>query len=208
MRTPMSENSEIQVLRRRISPAQQRKRREIVDTTLGLIAAGRSEVSMESVAAAAGVSRTTLYRYYTSREHLLAEVTLAAGRNLIAHLRNNPPGGRTIGDRIESLCRRFTTIAGASEKVLASCIGNLSSSDPAVFDTYEEIENIISGVLGSVLGNLEPANGAILQTVLFRYLLGAFMLATTGKLGFDEVEAELISVCRLLMPDVWEHEPE
>jgi AcrR family transcriptional regulator len=161
---------------------------------------------MESVASAADVSRATLYRYYTSREHLLAEVTLAAGRTLIAFLAANPPHGNTIGEKVEALCSTLTVIAGENEQILASCISNLSSEDPAVLEAYQEIEGLVSGILGSVLGDLEPEKGPMIQTSIFRYLLGSFVLATTGKLTYAEVAEELAALCRLLLADVWQME--
>ena len=45
---------------------------------------------MEAVAQASEVSRATLYRDYTSREHLLADVTLHAGRTLAKSLEQFP----------------------------------------------------------------------------------------------------------------------
>jgi AcrR family transcriptional regulator len=168
-----------------------------------LIAEEGSSVSMETVASAADISRATLYRYYTSREHLLAEVTLAAGRTMISFLRANPSRGTTVGEQVEALCRTVTAVAGENEQLLASCVSNLSSEDPAVLETYREIEELVSGMLGSVIDGLAPANGSMIQTTVFRYLLGSFVLATTGKLEYAEVAENLTALCRLLLADVW-----
>jgi len=198
--------SDIQVFRKRITPEQKKKRQLIVAETMQLITQQGSALSMESVATASGVSRTTLYRYYTSREHLLAEVTLSAGNTLIKFLENNPPTGKTIGERIENLCHMVTKIAGENEQIMASCISNLSSEDPAVIEIYHDIEKLISGMLGSVLGDSKPKNAEMMQSVVFRYLLGSFNLATTGKLSYSDVASELTEVCHLLLDDVWDSE--
>lgn len=199
--------AEIQVLRRRLSPEQAMRRQQIVSEATRLIAEEGSSVSMETVASAAGVSRATLYRYYTSREHLLAEVTLAAGRTMISFLRANPPPGTTVGEQLEALCRTVTAVAGENEQLLASCVSNLSSEDPAVLEAYREIEELVSGMLGSVIDGLAPAKGSMIQTTVFRYLLGSFVLATTGKLEYAEVAEDLTALCRLLLADVWSEKP-
>lgn len=195
--------SDIKVFRRRISPEQQQRSQLIVAEASKLVSQHGAAISMESVAAASGVSRSTLYRYYTSREHLLAEVTLKAGYELIELLNSNPPQGDTIGQKIETLCHQLTSMAGVDKVFLACCMSNLMSEDPAVIDAYQETEQLVSGIFGSVLGDVKPALGNMIQTVIFRYLLGSFMLASTGKLDFEEVANELAAICQLLMADVW-----
>lgn len=195
--------SEIQVIRRRISPEQQARRRHIVAQTIRLLAVDGHAVSMEAVAAASEVSRSTLYRYYTSREHLLAEVTLEAGYNLIRYFEAHPPEGATLGERIESLSRQLVATAAENQVLLACCVSNLLSEDPAVLDAYTEIEDLVSGILGSVLGEANRGRLAPIQGVVFRYLLGAFMLATSGKADFQQVGEEFAGLCRTLLADIW-----
>lgn len=195
--------SEIQVIRRRISAEQQEKQRHIVSQAMRLVAEQGNGVSMEAVAAASEVSRSTLYRYYTSREHLLAEVTLEAGYGLIRYLDTHPPEGATIGEKVEGLCAQLVATAADNKVMLACCVSNLLSEDPAVIDAHAEMEALISGILGSVLGDTNRERAAMIQSVVFRYLLGGFVLATTGKADFSQVGHELAGLCRTLLGDIW-----
>lgn len=191
-------------MRRRLSPAQAERRQRIVSRATALLAAGDPS-SMEAVANAAKVSRATLYRYYTSREHLLAEVTLSAGQTLIENFRAHPPAGKTVGKRVEGLCHQLVRTAGENELLLGACVANLSSDDPAVLDTYKAIEHLVSDMLSSVMGQLKPAKReSQIRTTLFRYLVGGFALATTGKIGYDELGEDLVGLCRVLLGGDWD----
>lgn len=194
---------EIQILKRRLSPKQKQRRDRIIQEASALVARDGSAVSMEAVAQASGVSRATLYRDYTSREHLLAEVTLHAGRQLAISLEQFPPPGKTIGGRVEALCRQLIEAASENELFLATCINNLASEDPAVLDTYDEIEALVTVLLHSVLGDLRLKPDNIPTGIVFRYLFGGFLLATTGKMTFEQLGDELVDVCQRLLCDVW-----
>jgi AcrR family transcriptional regulator len=158
---------------------------------------------MEAVAQASEVSRATLYRDYTSREHLLADVTLHAGRTLAKSLEQFPPPGRTVGKRVEALCKQLVRTASENELFLATCINNLASEDPAVLDAYDEIEALVTELLQSVLGDLSLKPGAIPTGIIFRYLFGGFLLATTGKMTFEQLADELVDACQRLLGEVW-----
>ena len=71
---------------------------------------------MEMIAADAGISRATLYRYFTSREHVVCEAALAWGHELAAKLPAAVAGSRDV---IEAL--RGSTMAlalsGRDDKV-------------------------------------------------------------------------------------------
>ena len=136
---------EVKVTKRRLTPQQKAKQLKIINKTTRLLAKYGSQVSMEMVGEAAQVSRSTLYRYYVSREHLVAEVTLEVGNNLISYLELNPPKGKTIGDKIAFLCEQIVFMAEGSPRLLAACVNNLASDDPAVIDAHAEIETTAAG---------------------------------------------------------------
>lgn len=160
-------------------------------------------VSMEMVAAAAGTSRSTLYRNFSSREHLIADMTLDAGQRMINTLGQYDMTGQTVGENVSWLCQQIALMASSNNTFLAVCIGNLSAEDPAVMDAQDEIEALISGIFAVALGNAAFKNRKIAEQTIFRYLLGSFILATSGKMTFEEIGHDLKGLCQQMMSDIW-----
>lgn len=66
-------------------------RDSINDAAVELFAAkGFSETTVEEIAKAAGVSRRTFFRYFTSKDDLLSQAVLALGTSLSAAIATSP----------------------------------------------------------------------------------------------------------------------
>lgn len=98
-------------------PAQRRRtRRAIVAAAMELLAAGASP-SVAEVAAAADVSRRTVYSYFPSLDHLLADASLG----LLSADENpallDPPAGAGVEERLELLAREMQTMSPEAERL-------------------------------------------------------------------------------------------
>src|SRR5437762_8567166 len=78
-----------------------RTRRAILDAAIRLLSTGR-EPSMAEIAEAAEVSRRTVYLYFPTLEHLLADAALDATR---ASVEPKLEAGADVTDRAEGLVR-------------------------------------------------------------------------------------------------------
>src|SRR5688572_33264036 len=88
-------------LSRRLSPEQALRRAGVVEAARALAGeGGYPAVTMHAVAARAGASRATLYRWFASKDHLLGEVALAWGAELTAALRERPLAARAKAERV------------------------------------------------------------------------------------------------------------
>lgn len=195
---------QVQVIKRRISPAQLKRRAKIINCARHMLAEQGGTISMEAVAEASGTSRSTLYRNFSSREHLISEVTLDAGRRLIEQLRQNPPPGKNVGERVSALCHHISSLASANTALISACVYNMSSQDPAVIDAQDDIEQMVTSFFTSVLGEQPFADKPDLEKIIFRYLLGAFLLGTSDKLEFGRIAQELTELCQGLLGADWE----
>ncbi len=97
-------------------------------------------------------------------------------------------------------------MAESNPGLIAACINNLASDDPAVIDAHAQIEQLIPRIFSCVSGDQELDFSAAVQGAIFRYLLGSFMLATTVKLAFSEVARDLAKLCESLISDLWDVE--
>src|SRR5271166_3850832 len=88
----------------------------ILDAAADLLAEGGEPPSMSEVAAAAGVSRATLYRYFPTREQLLQTLTAAAIKATAARLAEADLDAVPVAEGIARVAR---VVAAAGSKYAA-----------------------------------------------------------------------------------------
>jgi AcrR family transcriptional regulator len=99
-----------------------RTRKAIVDATAGLIAQGVTP-TVADVAAAADVSRRTVYMYFPSLEHLLLDATLGAlSQADVDGMLADPRLGDDPHVRVEALARALQTMSPEAEALGRSLI--------------------------------------------------------------------------------------
>ena len=102
------------VVRRRLTADQQERRDRVLEVAQELAREGGYDaVVMRDVAERSGVALGTLYRYFASKDHLLAEVLVGWGGDLDIRLAGAPPPGATPLERVVDVLRR----AGARSSV-------------------------------------------------------------------------------------------
>src|SRR5579884_3616395 len=85
------------------------RRERILDTAIELASDGGYEaVQMRDVAARADVALGTLYRYFTSKDHLLAEAWPHWTARLEPRITARPLRGRTMAERASDFLHRAT----------------------------------------------------------------------------------------------------
>ena len=71
-----------------VAPVQDRTRAAIVEAAIQVLADEGISAKLDTVAVAAGVSRATLYRHFSSREELLGALVDAAYEEVVERLRD------------------------------------------------------------------------------------------------------------------------
>ncbi len=102
----------------------QRTRRQILESTSALIAAGRQPTVTEA-ADAAGVSRRTAYRYFPSQDKLLAEAALESLRPLMETAIDAAPAGgsdKQVEARVVALVRALQKLTLKHESLLRTMV--------------------------------------------------------------------------------------
>ena len=87
-----------QTLTRPLTRAQQARRQRVIDAAMALgLEGGYEAVQMRDVAARADVAMGTVYRYFTSKDHLLAATLVHWVELLDTRIGQHPPAGRAPG---------------------------------------------------------------------------------------------------------------
>jgi AcrR family transcriptional regulator len=192
---------ETHTLRRRLSAGQQARRDRILAAATALAAVGGYEaVAMKDVASRARVSLGTVYRYFASKDHLLAETLLRWGGELGRRLREAPPRAADPAARVASVFRRMARGVEAQPRLGVALTRALLSDDPSAFANRAGLEAMQRDWILQALGDapVEDREGVIrvLQHVCFSCMI---MLAN-GQRTPQQVGEELARCTRLLLP--------
>ena len=90
-----------------LTHTQQARRDRIVDAGLALLAERDfDKIQVKDVAEAANVALGTLYHYFSSKDHLFAEVLVRWAGTLRTHISRNPLRGTTDAQRLTQVLNR------------------------------------------------------------------------------------------------------
>ena len=133
------------------------RRRRVIEAALALAAKGGYEaVQMRDVAARANVALGTVYRYFASKDHLLAETLLEWTGELRARVIRNPPKGRTVAERLIDVMNRLCDAVESELDLSAAFIRALQSPEPAVTEAFLQVGDQLEAMCDEVLGDLDP----------------------------------------------------
>jgi AcrR family transcriptional regulator len=134
------------------SRRRQQTRGEIIRAAFELFGRqGYENVSMDSVAAAAGVSRATLFNYFPQKELILREIAAARVEKLKSILAEFGASGKaptfeTIVEMILRLCEENARIAGHSKKLLIEIIFRQASQGVLLVAREEAVRALAASI--------------------------------------------------------------
>ncbi len=117
---------------------------------------GYEGVQMREVAERADVALGTVYHYFTSKDHLLAESLAEWIRALEANVARNPARGDTTLARVLDLLGRVTRAMQSNQKVSAALIGGLVAQGEQVAACQQEMHETFSAMLGTAFPSDYP----------------------------------------------------
>src|SRR5271165_6040609 len=120
---------------RALTRAQEARRQRVVDAAMELgLEGGYEAVQMRDVASRAHVAMGTVYRYFTSKDHLLAAALVHWVEQLDARLAQVPARGETAADRVIDVLERALRAMGRQPQLVAAVFASLASPDVAAIE--------------------------------------------------------------------------
>ncbi|HEX2382866.1 MAG TPA: TetR family transcriptional regulator [Acidimicrobiales bacterium] len=136
-----------------LTKSQAARRGRVIEAALNLGAdGGYDAVQMRDVAQTAGVALGTIYRYFSSKDHLLAETLVEWAADLGRKVNRRPPKGDTLADRVVDVLRRATRAMELEPKLSEAVITALTSTDPHAARCQREVGD----VMGSIIAGAFP----------------------------------------------------
>jgi AcrR family transcriptional regulator len=133
-----------------LTKSQEARRSRVIDAALTLGAAGGYDaVQMRDVATTAGVALGTIYRYFSSKDHLLAETLVEWAAELGRKVSRKPPNGEYLSERVIDVLRRATRGMELEPKLSEAVITALSSTDPHAARCQREVGEVMNGIIAS-----------------------------------------------------------
>jgi TetR/AcrR family transcriptional regulator, cholesterol catabolism regulator len=175
----------------------------VIQATMELAAHGGYEaVQMRDVAAHADVALGTLYRHFSSKNHLLVAALAEWTGELQQRLAQRPARGETAPDRVIDTLRRATRTlerAPAVTSALVTALTSLSADDPKALKLANEVYDTIAEIISDAMrnGDAEQHDDAI--RVLSQVWFAALVAWVRGWSPAGAMIKELEMATRLLV---------
>ncbi|WP_409264428.1 TetR/AcrR family transcriptional regulator [Pseudomonas sp. KCJK9000] len=208
MRIPMSNDA----LNGPGRPKDLAKREAILEAAKALfLSLGYANTSMDAVAAAAGVSKLTVYSHFTDKQTLFGSAVMATCQNQLPDLIFEYPAGAPVQEVLLNIGRNFQALICSDEAVkLSRLIIALGSQDPAFGQFFYEAgpKRVLAGMEALLReiderGLLRIANPLQAAEHFFCLIKGApdyrLLLGCAGPLEGDEAEAHVREVVGLFI---------
>ncbi|HEX5945099.1 MAG TPA: TetR family transcriptional regulator [Acidimicrobiales bacterium] len=179
---------------------QRERRRRVIDAAFELGAErGYDAVQMRDVSASANVSLATIYRYFGSKDHLLAAAMTEWTAKLQGRVAQSPPRGDTAADQLVDVLGRACRAMVRQPKLTAALVRALSSADPGVQESADQVQRQIEAMAAGILGDLDPKVRSDIMAVLGHVWYSTLVAWANDRIDFDAVIAELDRAVRVLV---------
>jgi len=190
------------VLPRSLTRAQQARRQRVVDAAMSLgLEGGYESVQMRDVAARAHVAMGTVYRYFSSKDHLLAATLVHWVEQLDARLAQAPPRGGTASERVIDVLERALRAMGRQPRLVAAVFASLASPDPAAIECQQQMGALMDGIITRAVGEPRPPDHAERTRIIGHVWYSSMVGWINGWSDMARVRDELAVAVRLLLPD-------
>ena len=189
-----------------LTKSQAARRERVLRAALDLgSTGGYDSVQMRDVATSAGVALGTIYRYFSSKDHLLAAAMVEWVHDLERRVGQRPPKGDTVADRVSDVLRRASRAMEKEPKLSEAVVTALLSPDRGAAACQEDVSGAMTRILSTALGDdFDPAFQAEITRTLGHVWFSSLIGWVNGWSGFEKVGDEVERATHLVL-DQYDH---
>jgi AcrR family transcriptional regulator len=183
-----------------LTATQQARRDRIVDAGLALLdERDFDKIQVKDVAEKANVALGTLYRYFSSKEHLFAEVLVRWAGTLRTHISRNPLRGTTDAQRLTQVINRSVR-AFQRQPSLARLVATLeTSSDPYATEILDRLGRTTGDIYVEAIHDLDRETAHRVVVVVDAVLAARLRSWVAGRITIAKMNEDLADVIELLL---------
>ncbi len=184
-----------------LSKSQAERRRRVIGAAIDLGAGGGYDaVQMRDLSARSDVALGTIYRYYSSKDHVLAEALVEWVEDLEGQIARRPPTGDTTADRMVDILRRATRAMEREPKLSEAVITALAAADPKVIECQRVVGTTMARIQDRAFSDdFDADTRAGIVRMLGWIWYAALVGWVNGWSGIGKVGDELELAARLLI---------
>jgi AcrR family transcriptional regulator len=183
-----------------LTSTQQARRDRIVDAGLALLAERDfDKIQVKDVAEEAGVALGTLYHYFSSKEHLFAEVLVRWAATLRTNISRNPLRGTSDAQRLTQVMHRSVR-AFQRQPSLARLVATLeTSADPYATEILARLAETTNDIYVEAIHDVDRATAQRIVNVVDAVLAARLRSWVAGRISISAVSDDLADAIGLLL---------
>jgi AcrR family transcriptional regulator len=183
-----------------LTASQFARRERIVKVALNLLVNGDYEkIQMKDVAEASDVALGTVYRYFTSKEHLFAAVQIEWVKSLHRQILRRPPTGQSNLERLSQVLRKTVRAFQLQPQFYRVLLVLEVAKDPFAKELFEVMTRETGATYREALCDVDPKTASVLLGVVLAVLGAELRSWVLGRQSIDEVNQNLDAALSLLL---------
>jgi AcrR family transcriptional regulator len=180
--------------------AQKARRQRVVDAGVALLRTrDYDNIQVKDVAEEANVALGTVYNYFSSKDHMFAEVLIAWASTLGTNISRNPLRGTTDAERLTEVFHRSVR-AFQRQPHFARLVATLETSpDPYATEILARLGEATTEVYASAMHDIDPERAHAVVRVVDAVLTTGLRSWVAGRMSITEVNDRLTEAIALLL---------
>ncbi len=160
---------------------------------------GYDAVQMRDVARRANVALGTLYRYFPSKDQLLASVWIDWSHEIEAEILRQQLRGETAAERIMDFVRRVTTTLELEPMLASALVKSLLAPDVGAEESRQEMRAMLGRVIDEQLSEMPTGTRVDIRDIIGQVFYANIVLWVNGRMPVERLYENMTTACRLLL---------